>query len=182
MRRDIRPILVAAALAGCAAPPLAGGPPPIDITSSVRTPLASEPKNAVFGYAILDIDRAVLEQAVDVGAGSVFKSFGSRRVQDLVRRVAVGDVLQVSVFESSAGGGLSGNFVTLPSQRVACTGTIAVPFAGEILAAGRTLPEIQREIEARLATRAIEPKVIVALMEARGPAPGECWPILVMTG
>ena len=82
-------------------------------------------------------------------------------------------MVQVSIFESSAGGlfvpaeaGVRpGNFVTLPAQTVDRTGTISVPFAGQVPAAGRSLPEIQREIEGRLANRAIEPQVIVSLAE-----------------
>ena len=75
---------------------------------------------------------------------------------------------------SSASGGLfipaeagirPGNFVTLPSQSVDRSGVITVPYAGEIRAVGRTLPEIQRDIEKKLANRAIEPQVIVTLTE-----------------
>jgi polysaccharide export outer membrane protein len=87
--------------------------------------------------------------------------------------VGVGDVVQVSVFESSSGGlfvpaeaGVRpGNFVTMPAQAVDVAGTITVPFAGEIRAAGRTIPQIQRDIEKKLANRAIEPQVVVALTE-----------------
>jgi polysaccharide export outer membrane protein len=83
-------------------------------------------------------------------------------------------VVQVSIFESTSGGlfipaetaGLRpGNFVTLPSQTVDRTGAISVPFAGQVPAAGRSLPDIQREIEGRLKNRAIEPQVIVSLVE-----------------
>jgi polysaccharide export outer membrane protein len=90
-----------------------------------------------------------------------------------VIRVGVGDVVQVSIFESSAGGlfipaeagSRPGNFVTIPSQTVDRSGTISVPFAGQVPAAGRSLPEIQKDIEARLAKRAVEPQAIVSLVE-----------------
>jgi polysaccharide export outer membrane protein len=42
-----------------------------------------------------------------------------------------------------------------------------VPYAGVIPAAGRTLPEIQETIEARLRNRAIEPQAVVVLQDAR---------------
>lgn len=58
-----------------------------------------------------------------------------------------------------------GNFVTLPVQEVDRSGTISIPFAGQIAAAGRTLPEVQREIEKRIVGRAIEPQVIITLPE-----------------
>lgn len=89
-----------------------------------------------------------------------------RQVADTVGSIVVGDVLQVSVFETD-GGVDPGNFVTLPSQTVDCKGTILVPHAGRIPVAGRTLQEIQREIEARLAIRAIAPRVVVTLLEPR---------------
>ena len=44
-------------------------------------------------------------------------------------------------------------------------GTIVVPYAGQIRAAGHSVQEIEREIEERLADRAIEPKVVVTLAE-----------------
>ncbi len=59
----------------------------------------------------------------------------------------------------------AGNFVTIPTQEVDRSGNITIPFAGQIAAAGRTLPEIQREIEKSIANRAIEPQVLVTLPE-----------------
>ena len=130
-------------------------------------------ENIVLDYALLDINKAVLERVVDIGPGSFFRSFGTGRGPAPVIRVGVGDVVQVSIFESSSGGlfipaeaGVRpGNFVTLPVQTVDRSGTITIPFAGDVPAAGRTLPQIQKDIETRLANRAIEPQVIVTLTE-----------------
>jgi polysaccharide export outer membrane protein len=86
--------------------------------------------------------------------------------------IGVGDVLDISIFEAAPGGLFTpgqaagarpGNFVTLPSQAVDQKGSIYVPYAGEIPAAARTIPEIQQAIVARLRNRAIEPQVVVAL-------------------
>jgi polysaccharide biosynthesis/export protein len=86
--------------------------------------------------------------------------------------VGVGDVLNVSVFEVAAGGLFTpgqaagarpGNFVDLPPQAVDQRGNIYVPFAGEIPAAARTIPEIQKVVVARLWNRALEPQVIISL-------------------
>jgi protein involved in polysaccharide export with SLBB domain len=85
--------------------------------------------------------------------------------------IGIGDVVQVSIFETSVGGARSGNYVTLPSQRVDVRGTFSVPFAGDIEAAGRLLAEIAREIEAKLATRAIAPGVEVALVAQKAKSP-----------
>jgi polysaccharide export outer membrane protein len=54
---------------------------------------------------------------------------------------------------------------TLPSQTVGDEGTITVPFAGTILAAGRTTREIARDIERRLAGKAHDPQVIVGRLD-----------------
>jgi polysaccharide export outer membrane protein len=88
--------------------------------------------------------------------------------------VGVGDVIQVSIFETVAAGIRSGNFLTLPSQTVTASGMFTLPFAGDIKAAGRPIPEIRREIEARLAKRAIEPAVEVTLIKRNSP--GQCLP------
>jgi polysaccharide export outer membrane protein len=86
--------------------------------------------------------------------------------------VGVGDTLNISVFEAAPGGlftpGQSagarpGNFVDLPAQAVDQKGSIYVPYAGEIPAAARTIPEIQQAVVARLRNRAIEPQVVVSL-------------------
>jgi polysaccharide biosynthesis/export protein len=66
---------------------------------------------------------------------------------------------------AQAAGARPGNFVDLPAQAVDQKGNIAVPYAGEIPAAARTLPEIQDAIVARLRNRAIEPQVVVRLAE-----------------
>jgi polysaccharide export outer membrane protein len=133
----------------------------------------SDPHKAVFDYALLDINRAVLDNVPAVGPGSFFKSFGTKRGANGVIRIGVGDVIQVSIFEASAGGlfvpseagSRPGNFVTFPPQLIDRTGAITVPFAGPIPATGRSLQEIERDIEKRLAKRAIEPQAIVSLVE-----------------
>jgi polysaccharide export outer membrane protein len=82
--------------------------------------------------------------------------------------VGVGDVVQVSVFESPH----SDKFVTLPSQVIDAKGMLAVPFAGVIKAAGRPLSEIRREIETNLAKRAVETSVEVTVIKQSST--GQC--------
>jgi polysaccharide export outer membrane protein len=55
--------------------------------------------------------------------------------------------------------------VTFPPQQVDRSGTINIPYAGAIRAAGRTLPEIQADIEGKLSNRAIEPQAVATLVE-----------------
>ena len=89
--------------------------------------------------------------------------------------IGVGDVVQVSIYETAPTDGIQpGNFVTLPTQTIGPSGTFSVPFAGDINAAGRSLPEIRRDIETKLANRAITPKVEVALIAQHST--GHCLP------
>jgi polysaccharide export outer membrane protein len=171
--RDIILCLVAAAAsAACTRLPV-DGPSHRDITTGATASLTSDRHAIVFDYVLVDINQKVLEHVASIGPGSFFKTFGTGHGPAPVIKVGVGDVVQVSVFESAAGGlfipaeaGVRpGNFVTLPSQVVDRTGIITVPYAGDVQAAGRSLPDIQHEIERKLANRAIEPQVVVSLVE-----------------
>jgi polysaccharide export outer membrane protein len=90
-------------------------------------------------------------------------------------RFGIGDVVSVTVFEAAAGGlfipieaGVRpGNFITLPNQSVDSAGNISVPYAGAIIAKGRTPSEVQTAIVNALKKRAIEPQAVVALVEQR---------------
>jgi polysaccharide export outer membrane protein len=135
--------------------------------------MLSDPSTVAFNYVLLDINRLVLDNVVDIGPGSFFRTFGKGHEPPPVIRIGAGDVVQVTIFESASGGlfippeaGVRpGNFVTLPPQEVDRSGTITVPYAGLVPAAGRTAPEVQKDIEQRLAKRAIEPQVLVTLVE-----------------
>jgi polysaccharide export outer membrane protein len=85
-------------------------------------------------------------------------------------RFGIGDIVSVTIFEAAAGGLFTsdagvraGNFVTIPNQAVDEMGHIAVPYAGEIVAKGRSPVEIQNDIVDRLKSRALEPQVVVSL-------------------
>jgi polysaccharide export outer membrane protein len=135
--------------------------------------LVSERHTVEIDYALVDISKTVLQFAANVGPGSFFSTFGKRRGPAPIIRVGIGDVVQVSIFEAAAGGlfipaeaGIRpGNFVTLPPQEVDSSGAINIPYAGSIQANGRSLPEIQRDIESKLSRRAIEPQVVVTFTE-----------------
>jgi polysaccharide export outer membrane protein len=165
-------LLGVAGLSGCTALPV-DGPDYRSISFGASATLASERGSIAIDYALLDINRVVLDNVVNAGPESFFRTFGSSKGPAPVIRVGVGDVLQVTIFESSAGGLFipaeagtrPGNFVTFPSQTVDRSGTIVIPYGGEIRAAGRQIPEIQREIESKLANRAIEPQALVTIVE-----------------
>src|SRR4051812_33894544 len=100
--------------------------------------------------------------------------FGDRRPpRDF--RFGIGDVVGITIFEASSGGlflpseaGVRpGNFITLPTQAVDVNGNISVPYAGTLRARGRTQVELQKAIVDALANRAIEPQVLVSLVDQR---------------
>jgi len=90
-------------------------------------------------------------------------------------RFGTGDIISVTIFEATSGGlfipaeaGVRpGNFVTIPNQAVDVNGNISIPYAGAIRAKGRTQPQLQESIVAALRNRAIEPQVVVSLVQAQ---------------
>ena len=90
-------------------------------------------------------------------------------------KFGIGDAVSVTIFEAAAGGlfipteaGVRpGNFVSLPNQNVDSSGNISVPYAGTVRAAGRNPSEVQQLIVAAIKDRAIDPQVVVALIEQR---------------
>lgn len=92
-------------------------------------------------------------------------------------RVGVGDTLDVTIWEASppalfgvsnldTGGGAgiqTSRPNELPGILVGPSGTITIPFAGQVPAAGRTLRQIEEEIVARLRGRAHLPQAMVRI-------------------
>jgi polysaccharide export outer membrane protein len=149
------------------------GPDDAAIVSAASMRVTTDPRLGL-QYALIDISPPILALLPEDSTGTL-RGFGAGRGPAPDIRVGVGDVIQVSLFESSAGGLFipadsgtrPGNFVTLPQQTVDRRGTITVPYAGLVPAVGRSLPEIQADIESRLSNRAIEPQAVVAMVEQR---------------
>jgi polysaccharide biosynthesis/export protein len=74
---------------------------------------------------------------------------------------ALGDRRLEALLEAAVQSGRPGT--RIPDQQVGSEGTISIPYAGRIMAAGRTPDEVQRAIEARLAGKALDPQVVVAI-------------------
>jgi polysaccharide biosynthesis/export protein len=64
--------------------------------------------------------------------------------------------------------GLASGATTIPMQLVQSDGTITVPYAERIAAAGRTPLQVQQEIEAVLADKALQPQALV--IDEKSPA------------
>ena len=102
------------------------------------------------------------------------ETLGGQRVGS--RTVGPGDLLEVTIWEAAPAtlfgtpvpmAGASGIAVsrptTLPDQPIDDDGTIYVPFAGRIPAAGKSLQEIAADIVARLEKKANQPQVFVRM-------------------
>lgn len=167
-------ILLAALLAGCSTLSR-DGPDDQDVVVNATAAVAAGPDVEKFDYVLVDLSHDVLRNIGPSGAGSIYGTLGAGRGAPPEIQVGVGDVVQVTVFESEAGGlfvpreagSRPGNYVTFPPQTVDRSGAITVPYAGPIQAAGKSVRDLQREIELKLSNRAIEPQAIVAIVQQR---------------
>jgi len=157
-------VFLAAALGGCGWMSV-NGPAANDILSGQHDPVS-------LNYAVVKITPKVIEvQSRNLPRLVAFKENG--RPRDIT--YGIGDILGVTIFEAASGGlfipaegGVRpGNFVTIPNQAVDIHGNISIPYAGTIRANGRTQVEVQNAIVAALKNRAIEPQVVVSLVEQK---------------
>jgi polysaccharide biosynthesis/export protein len=158
-------LILTAALGGCGWMSV-NGPAASDILAGQRDPVS-------LNYAVVKVTPKVIE----VQAKNLPRLIGAfkdnRRPRDIT--FGIGDVIGVTVFEAASGGlfipaegGVRpGNFVTIPNQAVDIHGNISIPYAGSIRALGRTQVDVQSAIVAALKNRAIEPQVVVSLVEQK---------------
>jgi polysaccharide export outer membrane protein len=127
------------------------------------------------GIQVVDVNDAVTRQLLARQTTKMFsETLGGTGPEE--RLIGPGDALEVNIWEAPPstlfGGGaadmksgpLTTRVTTLPEQMVSKEGTISVPFAGSIVAAGRGIPEIERDIAARLKGKANQPQVLVRLI------------------
>jgi polysaccharide biosynthesis/export protein len=149
------------------------GPSALQIQSaSTRQPSA----NAA-GIQIVDVtDEVARRLFVNRAKSNFYVTFGGSTV--FQQQLGIGDQLEISIWEappatlfgsaiSSDTRSISGNSkgTVLPDQTVDADGTISVPFAGQIKAAGRTPGQLQRDIAGRLKGIAHDPQVLVKLSQ-----------------
>jgi polysaccharide export outer membrane protein len=144
----------------------ASGPSVTDILSGQRDPMS-------LNYAIVKVTPKVIEVQSKNLPRLIGAFADNRRPRDIT--FGIGDILSVTIFEAASGGlfiptegGVRpGNFITIPNQAVDIHGNISIPYAGSILARGRTQIEVQDAIVASLKNRAIEPQVVVSTVEQK---------------
>jgi polysaccharide export outer membrane protein len=124
------------------------------------------------GFALIQIDGAVANRLTSHDQPPRFSPDFVNHPDSSIT-VGVGDVLQLTIFETGSGGlfipsdagSRPGNFVQLPPQQVGQDQDITVPWGGKIKAAGRTTLDIQAEVEGRLGSHALKPQVVVSFVE-----------------
>jgi len=152
--------------AGCTIMP-ASGPQGMDIRSGQN----AEPDSLPYALVRLNPDVVQILGRHTTRLSTAF----ANRAPPKAFRFGIGDIVSVTIFEAAAGGlfipaeaGVRpGNFVVIPNQAVDDAGNITVPYAGAIRANGRTPAEVQRAIVDALKNRAIEPQVVVSVVEQR---------------
>jgi len=154
-------------LSGCSLLPATG--PTSDAVNDNAT--ASVRSNSALPYALVDISPQTIGFLSQPNLITFQGAFPDKRPKP-VQVAGIGDVLNVAIFEAAPGGLFTppttagarpGNFVDLPAQAIDQRGNIRVPYAGDVPAANRTLPQIEQEIVSRLHNRALEPQVVVSL-------------------
>jgi polysaccharide export outer membrane protein len=157
--------------AGCTSFISSSGPKLSTIMNSPAIMVQNVPKPTL-GFALIRVDSAVASRLTSHDEPPRFSPDFSDQPPSVIT-VGVGDVLQVTIFETGSGGlfipsdagSRPGNFVQLPPQQVGQDEAISVPWAGKIMAAGRTILDIQDEIVRKLSNRALKPQVVVSFAE-----------------
>ena len=158
--------LGAALLSGC------GGLPNSGFLGKVVEPGAPQ----VNGMQVVEVTEAVTRQLLGRGRTELFSEALGTAGAD-TRRLGAGDVVEVTIWEAPPATLFTGGMMdtrnvlsvpraatTLPEQMISADGTINVPFAGQVPAAGKSLSEVEAQIVHRLRRLANQPQVLVRLM------------------
>jgi polysaccharide export outer membrane protein len=161
-------------LSSCTSLPRSG-PDHVDIDKDAAVKVTTPNRKVGIDYVLIDLNKAILPYFTESAAKSLQGGFGGGRggIPDIP--LGNGDVVQVSIFEAQAGGlfipsdagSRPGNYITLPQQTIDKSGTVSIPYAGRVPAAGRLKEEVETDIEDRLASRAIEPQVVLSTISSK---------------
>lgn len=127
------------------------------------------------GIQLVDVNDAVARRVLASQRQSLFSEVFDATAQSGYV-IGAGDVIEVSVWEAPPavlfGGGAvdtrtgpaTTRVTALPEQMVNSNGSVNIPFAGQIMAAGRTPQQIEAEIIQRLKGKANQPQVLVRMI------------------
>ncbi|UTG66827.1 polysaccharide export protein [Neisseria subflava] len=122
---------------------------------------------------LVDVNADVTASLYQAQVGPSFAQLGEGYAS--VGAIDVGDVLDITIWEAPPavlfGGALSstgsGNAqqTKLPEQMVSSSGTISVPFIGDVSVLGKTPVQVQNIIKGRLKKMANQPQVMVRMVQ-----------------
>jgi polysaccharide biosynthesis/export protein len=170
VRLGVWPIIASGLLCGCSFIPK-DGPTGAQFWAQAEAQIVDPSR---LGYAVVQLTPLVLSEIGTDPEPPIRFSTRLTNMPAAIVRIGPSDTLSLTVFEAAVGGifipeqagARPGNFVQIPSQEVSREGTISVPYAGgDIRVVGRTIQEVQHEIEERLRAKAIQPQVIITINE-----------------
>ncbi|NLR97978.1 polysaccharide export protein [Rhizobium sp. P38BS-XIX] len=160
--------VLACVLTGCALPE--AGPK----ASRILDEAASR---SVPPFALVDVRSAAMARTAERPEASLAAYFGEGK-RDPGLRIAVGDVVSVSLWEAPPGslfGSASaasgqqqptGSSVSIPPQTVNSDRTIGIPYVGRITAAGQTPAAVERAVITALTGKAVQPQALVTVQQS----------------
>jgi polysaccharide export outer membrane protein len=146
-------------LPGCSTLP-ASGP----ATQDIAPPTVN--RDSIKDYVLVDLNQSVVDVLSQYRVAPFAKRFAAPRPAP-GQIVGAGDVLSITVFEAGQGGLFSSDYGSRVAleQRVDTDGTISVPYAGRVKAAGEAPQVVERRIVSALEGRAIQPQALVQIKE-----------------
>ncbi|WP_438851995.1 polysaccharide biosynthesis/export family protein [Brevundimonas nasdae] len=161
MTRIILPLAIVAILGGCSTLPR-DGPSGASIDSGATT------AQALGSYALVPLTYEVTERIKHVPP-QFFGTLATASSEQPVDIIGEGDTLAVSIYNPSGSlfggqaGSVEGSTQALPGAVVDRSGSISIPFAGQVRVQGLTAPEAATAIRRALVGKVANPQVMVAI-------------------
>ena len=131
--------------------------------------IASGAKEQYAPYTLINVTPNVVTILSETFEKQLAQSLGNAKKRSSAL-IGVGDTVAISIWEASPDGLFSsgagrGGGTQIPEQPVSEAGTISVPYAGVIKAAGRTPDQVKDSIEQALVRMAVQPQVLVSVVK-----------------
>lgn len=166
--RSLAIITLSLLLSGCAGWLPTSGPSASEVRDAAESPLLS-------GIQLVDLNDGVARRLLAQRKQELFsEKLGVGKPAAWI--IGTGDVVEVSVWEAPPGtlfstssletrsAPASSRVTAFPEQMVDSDGLITIPFAGKILAGGRTPQQVEAEVVQRLKGLANQPQVLVRVL------------------
>ena len=161
-------LLCVSLLTACSSLPTSG-PSTRNVVALGQQPATAE----VPEVELIDVNGAVAQSLYQAQVNQSFAQLGDGTSS--IGAINIGDVLDITIWEAPPavlfGGALSstgsGNAqqTKLPEQMVSSSGTISVPFIGDVSVLGKTPVQVQNIIKGRLKKMANRPQVMVRMVQ-----------------